>query len=90
MYKLISKILANKLQSFIGRIVDPSQSEFIPNRQTLDNIILASELIKGYGRKSLLPRMMIKIDPMKAYDSVEWKLLEEIMIELGVPLKMVG
>lgn len=55
----------------IGDVVDPSQSGFIPDRQILDNTLLATELVKGYGRKGLSPRCMIKIDLRKAYDSVE-------------------
>lgn len=38
----------------------------------LDNILLASELIKWYGRKCLSPRGVLKIDLRKAYVSVEW------------------
>lgn len=37
----------------------------------LDNILLATELIKGYGTKSISPRCMIKIDLKKACDSIE-------------------
>lgn len=70
--------------------MDPSQSGFIPNRQILDNILLAYELIKGYGRNGLSPRVMTKIDMMKAYDSLDWKFLEEMMIELGISNRVVG
>lgn len=51
--------------------MDPTQSRFIPDRQILDNTLLASELIKGYGRKGFSPRCVIKIDLQMAYDSVE-------------------
>lgn len=56
LYKCVSKILAYKMQKVVGLVVDPSQSGFIPRRQILDNILLASKLIKGYGRKGLIPR----------------------------------
>lgn len=82
--------MANKLQKVIGVIVDPSQSGFIPHRQILDNVMLASDLLKGYGRKGLSPRCYIKIDLRKAYDSIEWSFVETMMLELGVPNRMVG
>lgn len=76
MYKLISKIIAKRLQGVIGTIVNLTQSGFIPDKQILDNVMLAFELNKGYGRKGLRPRCMIKIDLRKAHDLVEWSFLE--------------
>lgn len=71
-YKVISKVLTSKLQKVMCHLISPEQQVFIPGRQILDNILLASELIKGYGRKNMSPRCMVKIDLRMAYDSVEW------------------
>lgn len=60
--KLVSKMLPARLQGVIPNVVDLSQSGFIPRRQILNNVLLASELIKQYGRKSMSSRCMIKID----------------------------
>lgn len=70
LYKLISKVLTRRIQQVIPRVVKGAQSGFIPKRQILDNILLASELLKGCGWKSIWSRCMIKIDPKKTYDSV--------------------
>lgn len=43
--------------------------------------------MKAYTRKNSSPRCMIKIDLTKAFDSVEWIFLEQVMIELGFPSK---
>lgn len=67
MYKLISKVIISILQKVVKDIVNPAQSGFIPGRQILDNVLLASELIKGYGKKELSSRCMIKIDLKKPY-----------------------
>lgn len=70
-YKLISKILTARMQRVITEVVSDCQSGFIPRRCIDDNILLATELIKGYGRAHISPRCVLKIDLKKAYDSVE-------------------
>lgn len=72
LYKLIAKVLATRLQNVMGDFVDQRQAGFIPNKQILDKILLATEIIKGYGRKNMSSRCMVMIDLKKAYDFVEW------------------
>ena len=45
LYKIISKILTNRLQRVIGEVVNEAQSGFIPGRHIADNILLVTELI---------------------------------------------
>lgn len=85
LYKIISKILANRLKEVLGSIIGKAQSAFVPGRLIFDNILLSHELIKGYQRKNISPRCMIKIDVQKAYDSVEWPFLNQVLEELGFP-----
>lgn len=73
-YKLISKILTQRMQSVIGEVVNNSQAGFILGRNIADNILLASKLVRCYSRKYICPRSMIKVDLKKAYDSLEWPL----------------
>lgn len=61
-----------------------SQAVFVPGRVLNDNILLGHELVKGYGRKGISPRCMVKIDMQKAYDSLEWKFLEQVLKELNI------
>ncbi|XP_056688387.1 uncharacterized protein [Spinacia oleracea] len=88
-YKLISKVITSRLQGVIGDVVCDAQAGFIPDRSIADNILLASELIKGYTRKYISPRCMIKIDLRKAYDSLEWPFLKVMLHELGFPARFV-
>lgn len=71
LYKIISKILANRLVEVLDSVINQSQSAFVRGRLIFDNIMLSHELIKGYQRKQISPRCMIKIDLQKAYDSIE-------------------
>lgn len=63
--------------------------QFIRGRQLVDNVLLATGIIEGYGRENLSPRCMLKIDMRKAYDSVEWSLLQGMLYELGFAEKFV-
>ncbi|XP_060965529.1 uncharacterized protein LOC133034457 [Cannabis sativa] len=51
---------------------------------------LAEDLIKNYGRKNVSPRCAIKIDLNKAYDTVDWGFVEDLLVGLNFPSKFVG
>lgn len=59
-------------------------------RRIFDNIILSHELVKGYKRKQVSPRCMIKVGIKKAYNSVEWPFLQQMMEEMNFPQRFVG
>lgn len=54
LYKLISKVLANRVQLVLDTIISHSQSVFVKGRLIFDNIILSHELIMGYKKKQML------------------------------------
>lgn len=73
-YKILAKIIANRLQKFIGRCIDNAQSAFVPGRLISDNVLIAYEILhtlrqKRTGKKGFVA---IKLDMSKAYDRVEW------------------
>ncbi|XP_057248912.1 uncharacterized protein LOC130590478 [Beta vulgaris subsp. vulgaris] len=49
LYKIIAKILSNRLGNVIADVINPSQAGFIPGRYIADNILLATELLRGYS-----------------------------------------
>lgn len=65
-------MLTSRLKDVLDYLIDPSQTAFAPGRMLQDNVIHSHELVKGYGKKGISPRCMIKIDIQKVYDSVEW------------------
>ena len=85
MYKVISKIITKRMSLVLDTIIDDAQSAFVPGKHIQDNIILAHELVRCYSRKHISPRCMLKIDLQKAFDSVEWVFIDQILREYGFP-----
>jgi hypothetical protein len=83
-YKIISKILANRLKTTLPKIISPLQSAFVPKRNIQDNSILAHELLHSFkNKKGKDGYMFLKMDMEKAFDRMEWCLLLAIMEKLG-------
>jgi hypothetical protein len=84
-YKLISKVLANRSKMILGELISPNQSAFVPGRLISDNTILAYEMSHYMRRKKKGKEvyMALKLDMSKAYDRVEWPFLEGVMKKMG-------
>ena len=90
-YKIISKVLVNRMKKTSPFIIDGSQSAFILDRMIFDNIIVAHETIhamqtKKNGKTGFL---IAKLDISKAYDRIEWSFLEGVMVRMGFSIKRV-
>ncbi|XP_026452112.1 uncharacterized protein LOC113352514 [Papaver somniferum] len=77
-YKIISKVLADRFKEVLSDIISSHQTTFIKKRQILDGVLVANELIDSRersGRECIL----IKVDFEKAFDHVNWDFLNEIL-----------
>ncbi|XP_074300556.1 uncharacterized protein LOC141631833 [Silene latifolia] len=82
-YKCLSKVICARLSRILPDIISPSKGAFIKGRDIVGNILIFQDLIKMYNRKSCSPRVLMKLDLQKAYDSVEWFLFLRCLRLLG-------
>ncbi|KAL2253070.1 UNVERIFIED_CONTAM: hypothetical protein Sindi_0101700 [Sesamum indicum] len=83
LYKVIVKLLVQRLSLVLGKLVSPCQTAFIPGRSIGDNIMMALELFTGYNQRCLPPRCVLKVDIRKAYDTMEWDFVQATLLYSG-------
>jgi mannosylglycoprotein endo-beta-mannosidase len=84
--KLISKCLASRLAPELDKLVSRTQSAFIKKRNIQDNFLFAQNLIRSIHR-SKQQGLFLKLDIAKAFDSVRWDFLMEVMQQFGFGAK---
>ena len=83
--KILTKILANRLAAILPTLVSPNQSAFIKGRNIHDNFMMVRETAKAIHRQKI-PRILLKLDIGKAFDSVSWPFLLEVLEHVGFGL----
>ncbi|KAL0730834.1 hypothetical protein Bca4012_026928 [Brassica carinata] len=84
-YKLVTKVISVRLKKVLPSIILPNQTGFVENRLILENVLLASEVLNGYHKKGLSPRITLKVDISKAFDSVRWDFIIEALRAFHFP-----
>ncbi|GJS82400.1 RNA-directed DNA polymerase, eukaryota [Tanacetum coccineum] len=82
LYKVVTKILAIRLSSVLNNLISEVQSAFLPNRQILDGSFIINELLSWCKLKKK-QAMLFKVDFAKAYDSIRWDFLDDILCSFG-------
>lgn len=84
-YKIVAKVLANRLKKVRPHLISSSQSAFVPDRIIHDNILLAHEVMHFLKTSSnkLNKYMAVKLDMSKAYDRVVWSFVEAVIRKVG-------
>jgi hypothetical protein len=85
LYKVVSKLLANRLKKVIHKCISEEQSAFVEGRSITDNALIAIEIIHALKRRTrgVKGELALKIDISKAYDKVDWGFLKGVLIRMG-------
>ncbi|GER32750.1 RNA-directed DNA polymerase (reversetranscriptase)-related family protein [Striga asiatica] len=91
LYKLIAKILAERLKICLNECISQAQTAFVPGRQLIDNVVIAHEVFHYLHRHRSGSNafMAVKLDMEKAYDRVEWESIRKTMLKMGFHAKFV-
>jgi hypothetical protein len=89
-YKCITKILANRMLPGLNDVISLNQGTFIPGRSIAENILLAQEVVCDYHKQKGIPRCALKVDLMKAYDSLNWEYILHCLKCLGAPARFIS
>nr|GEX49538.1 putative RNA-directed DNA polymerase, eukaryota, reverse transcriptase zinc-binding domain protein [Tanacetum cinerariifolium] len=85
-YKIIGKLLANRLSSVIGDCISPVQSAFIKGRYILDGPLILNEILTE-SRQHHKKLLVLKVFFEKAFDSLRWDFLDKVMEKIGFGTK---
>nr|GEY67091.1 hypothetical protein [Tanacetum cinerariifolium] len=84
------KIIDNRIKESLKVLISPNQSAFVPGRSIADNILLTQELMHNYHLDRGVARCAFKVDIQKAYDTVDWVFLKNILAGFGFHDRLIG
>jgi hypothetical protein len=86
LYKVLAKVLANRLKRVINSVIGSTQMAFVKDRQITDSFVIAEEMIHQWKKRGK-GGVLVKLDFEKAYDSVDHNFLLEVMNKMGFGLR---
>ncbi|VFQ71253.1 unnamed protein product [Cuscuta campestris] len=83
MSKINTKILSNRLNTLLHKLISLEQAAFQKGRSIDDHILVAQEAIHIIDKKVYGGNTIVKIDMAKAFDKMEWSFIEGILNSFG-------
>jgi hypothetical protein len=84
LYKIASKVVANKLKLLLPDFISEYQSAFVPGHLITDSALIAYECLHTVRRQKCKTSFFaLKVDMMNAYDRIEWAYLHGCLTKLG-------
>lgn len=76
LYKIITKIIINRIKPFLHQLISHTQSAFQRNKRLIDNVIIVQELHTHFRHsKSKSSNMLLKMKIEKAFDRMKWSFI---------------
>ncbi|CAH9059413.1 unnamed protein product [Cuscuta epithymum] len=87
--KVCTKVLADRLSLILPKIISPEQIGFMKNKDMVDHILIAQEMVHSLNKKVRGSNVMVKLDMAKAFDKLSWKFIADILNRFGFSPKFI-
>nr|GEX12658.1 cysteine-rich receptor-like protein kinase [Tanacetum cinerariifolium] len=77
-YKIIAKLLAERIKVVMGKLVGEVKNAFVKGRYILDGVLTVNKTVR-YIKNARKKCLLLKVDFEKAYDSLNWDFLLEVL-----------
>jgi hypothetical protein len=81
-YKILAKVLTNRLKSVISSVVSSSQTCGVPGRFSGESVRLLQDII-NHSNGNDIGGALISLDQEKAFDRVEWSFLQRVLVKMN-------
>ena len=86
-YKILAKLLANRIKLLLGKLISPLQGGFVKGRNLVDNVIQVQEALhSSFQRKE--KGMLIKLDLKNDFDQIKLPFLYEVLLSFVLALSL--
>lgn len=90
-YKVVTKVVSNRIRHILPHIISGFQSSFIRGRNTTDNTLILQEMVHSMQHiSSNKGFMVVKLDLQKTYDMMEWHFIIECLNILQLPSDLIS
>ena len=82
LYKILTKVLANRIKRIMDKVISQSQTALLERRQILDAILIVNEIVDSILRRKECG-FICKLDIEKAYDNINWEFVYQVLDIMG-------
>lgn len=81
-FKILTKILANRLMSVLGHLISPDQTWFMPGKAADNNLRWVYTHLQ-LGPEISMGRILVFLDLEKVFDLVDWQKMQGVLPGFG-------